>query len=212
MRIEEAGVGVSGPSGERRPRRENTLLWGRARIAQAALAVAMAFMLLAAFHDGNPRSTTSVIVVLLDVIMRFVAAIAWWVWMYRAYRNIQALGHVPNHDASRVVWSFLIPIANWILPYQSMTEIWHKSRPVDGLPGDDFAPATPLFLPLWWGFFFARTLSSSLGRISDGVTLFVFDVAFEVLGTLGAMYVLEQMTSRQEAAFEGSLSGAPPTF
>lgn len=174
-------------------------------LVQAALGLAVLLSL-----AGPLR--TNVALYGFDVGVTLLAGILWWVWMHRAYCNIQALGHIPGHEAGRVVWSFLVPFANWVWPYQLMTEIWRKSSRFDDIDADDPLAPPPVFLPLWWGLWLLRSLSvyAVMGPTEAG-TLIAF-TAIDVLAAIAAIYVVRRVTERQEAAFSGSSDGTPQTF
>ncbi len=81
------------------------------------------------------------------------------VWIYRAYKNLKAfrLGAL-EHSPGMAPGSFFIPVANLVLPYLIMKEIWRGSDPAyPPLEANPFegARTTALLLP-WWLLFLAR--------------------------------------------------------
>lgn len=202
----EASVDESRLPDEPRARPRHTLLQGRATLVQGALGLAMLLSFASAANDSLDLR-------LLDQTVALFTGILWWVWMHRAYRNIEALGHVPAHDAGRVVWAFLVPFANWVWPYQMTAEMWRKSIRFEDTEVDDFMASAPVFLRVWWGLWILRSLSvyATLGP-TETSTLVAFAM-LDSLAAIAAIYVVRRITERQEGAFAGSTTtGRPQTF
>ncbi|WP_163360139.1 DUF4328 domain-containing protein, partial [Enterobacter hormaechei] len=52
---------------------------------------------------------------------------AWWI--FRAGKNLVALGYVSLAFTPAVrIWWFLVPLANLVIPYHGMRELWNASH------------------------------------------------------------------------------------
>ena len=92
-----------------------------------------------------------------------VAAIAFCMWIYRANKNLPALGarHLKYSPGWAVGW-FFVPIFSFFRPFQVVTEIWKASSPkvTDDRSWQD-NPSTPL-IGWWWALFL---ISAVVGNI-----------------------------------------------
>jgi hypothetical protein len=148
-------------------------------------------------------------------------------WVHRAYKNLLSLnaGNLPSSPAF-AVWSFIIPLANLVLPLLRMREIWQAGGP-EGVnsrfTGVDWKTvAVPLVLPFWWVAFLVSTIGryilqmskptdespDAIARVqnydSAVVAMFVVSMAVSVL----CAWVVFSVTKRQNEAY--GLMTAPP--
>ena len=87
------------------------------------------------------------------------AAIPFGMWIYRATKNLRALG-AANLTVSPgwAVGSYFVPIVNFFAPYLAMREIWRASLDPGNWPA---ARSTPL-LGWWWFLWLTNTISGSV--------------------------------------------------
>ena len=82
--------------------------------------------------------------------------IAFFMWIYRAHKNLPALGATGLEFSPKgaVGWYFA-PLFNLFKPYQVMREIYNASDPNDAPTGGDIWRSynSPVLLKLWWGLF-----------------------------------------------------------
>jgi len=57
------------------------------------------------------------------------AALAVPMWMHRCYRNLPALGSRGHFSPAWAAGCWFVPIANLVLPYLAVRDIWAASRP-----------------------------------------------------------------------------------
>jgi hypothetical protein len=57
------------------------------------------------------------------------AALAVPMWMHRCYRNLPALGSRGHFSPAWAAGCWFIPIANLVLPYVAVRDVWAASRP-----------------------------------------------------------------------------------
>ncbi|MDT9600579.1 DUF4328 domain-containing protein [Sphingosinicella rhizophila] len=139
--------------------------WSRSvLVLQIALAVsAMAVAML--FGSGfNAAAGGSDLYHLIQLVMLLFFVLGGGVvlrWIYVANANAHALGAegMATSPALAVGWYFL-PIANLVLPYQSMREIWKASGPERDW---EAAPSSP-WIFWWWMFWLLSCIASILSN------------------------------------------------
>lgn len=93
-------------------------------------------------------------------------AAAFFAWIYRAYKNLKALGATDlKFSPGSAIGSFFIPFLNIVRPYQVVTEIWRASGYEAARSGRaSWSHAeTPIFIAVWWGSWLTLGLLGSLG-------------------------------------------------
>lgn len=151
---------------------------------------------------------------LLQVCSYVLTVVVFCVWLYRAYKNLPALGNAReslNYSPGWAVGYFFIPFANLIMPYRAVKEVWQKSTPVE--EGEDPALAwlkgPPALLPAWWGFWLLSNITNNLlFRLSLKaetpeamltVSKFTLAVAaVDIVSALLAALVVKAIDDRQE--------------
>jgi len=171
-------------------------------------------------------------VALLQVLVFVATAVAFLMWMHRAYRNLPALGaRRLDTTPGWAVGYFFIPFANLFKPFQVVREIWHGSTPrgggSDGFDGrDNFSFAvpssgTPALIGWWWAFWIiANVASRASSRATDMATTIggmvlaswvtiASDILF-IAAALLAILVVKRIDDMQEAKFRESGMQWPP--
>jgi Domain of unknown function (DUF4328) len=108
-------------------------------VAVAWLLVAAALLAQSAYLNGLTIAT---------VAAAAVAALFSLFWLQRAYRNLSALGVPELRDSpvSAAVW-FVVPVANWILTYPVLSDLWRLS---DRSDPHGLSQRRPLLVQAWW--------------------------------------------------------------
>lgn len=154
-------------------------------------------------------------------------------WLYRANRNLVALGnprHALEYSPGWAVGSFFVPFVNLVVPYRAVRETWAKSDPATA---DEtyFAPretSTPAVMKLWWAFWlisnFASNASFRVGLQAETPEAMLaarwFDLAATVPSALAAVFaimVVRDIDRRQEersrrVTYAASTPPPPPLF
>lgn len=86
-------------------------------------------------------------------------AIAFLIWQYLVARNSNALGYIMSMSPLATVLLWLMPPANLVVPYQTMSEIWTNAR------RGSSAGCTPIVLGWWVSFLANCVLSVASGRV-----------------------------------------------
>ena len=91
---------------------------------------------------------------LLLIGVSLVTAVFFLVWIYRAHKNLKALGVTElKYSPGWAIGGFFVPVINIVRPYQVVTEIWKASGSGARRSGGAawiYEP-TPVFISLWWG-------------------------------------------------------------
>ena len=134
---------------------------------------------------------------LLQVPVFLGTGVAFLIWIYRAHRNLTALGgRELKYTPGWAVGSFLVPFVNLVRPMQVMREVWHGSDP-SGIERD-LSPAgpsirrhlgTPPLVVWWWTLFL---LSSFVGNSIVRMT-FAQDQTLDQLQTFTSLRVLSDL-------------------
>ena len=108
---------------------------------------------------------------LVQMVVSLAAGICFLMWIYRAHRNLPALGaRRLKYSPGWTVGYFFIPILNLFRPYQATAEIWRASDPsvmMSERSGWSEVP-TPNILPLWWAFWLLATF---VGQVAARMAL-----------------------------------------
>jgi hypothetical protein len=166
-------------------------------------------------------------VALLHSVIFIATAVAFLMWMHRAYRNLPALGAVGlDTTPGWAAGYFFIPFVNVFKPFQVVREIWHKSTPVweaRGSFGSDFnaPPSTPALVGWWWALWIIANVA---GRLSDRVVtnagtiedmsmaawVSIASDALFVVAALLAILVVKRIDDMQEERFRQLGAQGPP--
>lgn len=124
-----------------------------------------------------------------DLFIIILAALAFVVFLHRAYRNVmQPVIANRRYSPRWTVLAFLIPVVNFVMPYQVLREVWKCSRTlvrthVDGHWEDE---RRPLLLPLWWistlAAFVVMDIGTRLSSISAPLALPSVSTAIHLAG------------------------------
>lgn len=170
---------------------------------------------------------------LLYLIVFIPTVVLFCVWLYRAYRNLAALGNPKpalQHSPGWAVGSFFVPIANLFIPYRAVRETWAKSDPA--APDETYvapvAPSAPAAMNLWWGFWVAANIVDNAAfRLTLNAKSPSARAAAEWVGAAGdvlaivaaglAIAVVREISRRQEersrrVVYRASAPPPPPLF
>jgi hypothetical protein len=180
----------------------------------------------AAIRDGREPSEIAMTIVLESIVLRYglVGTLMSLVisgtitlfmfWTYRVSANIHALGGqgLRFTPGWAVAW-YWVPIANFWMPYQVMSEIWR----VSGNPIGPQSDSTSRLLPSWWfcwlGFLIAGSFqlrwSTPMHGLEEVVSAEPLSIASSVLAVITAglaLVLIKRICAFQVLATERSLS------
>lgn len=124
------------PAGRRPPYLSPTL---PGLVAVAWLVLAAALLAQSAYLNG---------VTIAVLVAAALATVFSLFWLQRAYRNLSALGVPELRDSpvSAAVW-FVVPVANWLLTYLVLSDLWRLS---DRSDPHGLSQRRPLLVQAWW--------------------------------------------------------------
>ena len=138
--------------------------------------------------------------------MSIFLVVAFVAWFWRSYANLLALGRTTKRKPGWAVGSWLIPFANFVIPYSIGAEIWKKSRVDSDTDEENLEPVIS-----WWALFLIMGLVNQVSFFSsrdvgDDVERMAAAVAIDLVGTVvsiaaalaGARFV-RLATARQES-------------
>ncbi|MDJ0498455.1 MAG: DUF4328 domain-containing protein [Acidimicrobiia bacterium] len=131
--------------------------------------------------------------------------VAFMFWFWRSYVNLPVLGRPAKRSSGWAVGSWLIPFANFVLPYGIGAEIWKKSRAHDTLEEDNLEPVIS-----WWAlflimglvnqvaFFTSRDVGGDIERMAAAVSVDLVGAAVSIAAALAGARFVRLATARQE--------------
>ena len=148
-------------------------LEGRAKLARIVLWTFMAVGVLTAGSelleasgrvdieaDTDPLASTVLLIYLAFTLVFFVSVVIVALWIYRAHANLRDAGMdgLEYTPGWAVGWYF-VPLANLIMPFQAMRELWNASR------GEEyqFAGVAPYEVKVWWAAWIGGGILSTVG-------------------------------------------------
>jgi len=159
------------------------------------------------------------LVALLTVGLFVLTAIAYMVWMHRAYKNLAAFAYAPAHGTGWAIGAWIVPILNLFRPFQMVREIHTYSDP-DRRFGEHVGPQATLPMGVWWA---TWVVANILGRIEARMPVDTLpELTFATQVSIGsslvscvcavlAAVVVHQATQRQAALIKRLGGGPDPT-
>lgn len=149
-----------------------------------------------------------------------IAGIVFMIWIYLASRNLSPLGNrSQTYSPGWAVGWFFIPVANLLLPFLIMKEMWKASDPkvTDGDSGRN-AGVSPV-VPIWWGlnvasivlgvpFLIMSTNDSVTGLLRESWISLIGNV-LEIGAAVLFIVLVWRMTSRQDEKNRNILIATP---
>ena len=150
------------------------------------------------------------IALILYVVVLIVCTIVFLMWLYRARRNLPALGSgdVRWSPGWSIAWWF-IPIMSLFRPSQVVKETWQASDP-ESFPVWRREPP-PAIYGWWWGLFLVYGIASnasdstSAGGTAGFDAAALIDLAFLIIGigsALCTIYIVRDITARQTQRYQ----------
>ena len=141
--------------------------WGRSILYCQAGASAVAFAAGISHGPGFYREDGSSVygfASLAQLLLLILGAPIILRWIYLACRNALAMGaQGMTVSPGWAVGFYFVPIANLILPFQSMREIWKASSN----PADWELIKPPARIALWWTFWIISNIAGTIGPFLD---------------------------------------------
>jgi hypothetical protein len=152
------------------------------------------------------------------LLLSYVLAIAFLMWVHRIHRNLPALGATGLRQTPgwAVGWYF-IPFANLVKPYQGMKDAWNACAPDQAASVSSFASRPgPQLVKIWWRLFIVSNaidiaVSIMLPRYTTSDLLFaskatLFSIILDGIYTWVALKLIKQLTELQEQKYRDLVS------
>jgi Domain of unknown function (DUF4328) len=160
---------------------------------------------------------TAYLLYALFIIVFIGAGVVYSLWIYRAYKNLKALGHMyTDFTPGSAVGYFFVPFVNLWKPYQAVSEIWTKSDPAESSSGS-------AIVVFWWVCFLILGSANWIGttlisaRVPDaGFPLVVISMIANVVAGILLVAIIVGVHRRQEERFRllkespDQITSAPP--
>lgn len=181
------------------------------------------FTLLINIRNGNSASTYSwsttsdnldIMITWLYFLSGLITLIAFFVWFYRAHRNLR-YANVPGikHASGWTIGGFFVPILNIFRPYQMMAETWKGSAVMAGTYNYEEYLQKPnnAKVAIWWILAIMAGLSSLIGSRAAyhqfNMDTLITGVVFTIMGRIGyviyfaiLIYLVREITRHQTNA------------
>jgi hypothetical protein len=144
------------------------------------------------------------------ILANIVLAVVFVVWFWRAYSNLTALGRTRKRRAGWAIGAWLIPFANYVIPYGIGAEIWKQSGPDSiGYPMRDRPNMEPVIS--WWAlfvlmglvnqiaFFTSADLADDPRRVAAVVGIDLVSRSLGIAGAVAAVRFVRLATEKQDA-------------
>lgn len=158
-----------------------------------------AVLLLALLFPESFDAVVAPIADALDLGLTGFTVLTWIVfatWIYVAGRNLVAAGYegLAFSPASRIWW-FAVPIANLVMPYQGMRELWNASH------GNAEYSENQSLVGVWWALWLGGNLAASAIAFAlgpdGGTTPHWFAGAIGIVQAAAAILLLRGIASAQ---------------
>ncbi|NVE93585.1 DUF4328 domain-containing protein [Altererythrobacter lutimaris] len=125
-------------------------------------------------------------------------------WIHRAHKRLEDAGFALEFTPGWAVGWYFVPLANFIMPFRAMKELWTVSHGEhDGIKGDDSA-----LLARWWGAwlfgYIAPTVadpmltSDSNGMVQAGFALNAIGLVVTAVSAVLLIRIIRTITSAHE--------------
>jgi hypothetical protein len=161
------------------------------------------------------------IVLIAQLTMLILTAIAFMTWLYRCRANLRAFGtRRLRYSRNWAIVGFLIPVLNLVRPYQVTREVWQASDPSATDPFEWTTIRPPRLFRAWWATFVAFTLLKALAYWMTTSAAYdplrlqlaqVVDLASDLMAATSVTlvyFVVDRITEAQEAKW--AQLGPPP--
>lgn len=143
--------------------------------------------------------------------INIVLVVAFIVWFWRAYANLEALGRPGRRKAGWAIAAWVIPIGNFYIPYQIGSEIWRKSSAADAPPGSS-GDVNVEPVVSWWAlfllmglvnqvaFFNGRDVGDDIEKMAAVVGVDLVGAVVSIAAAVAALRFVRRATARQQSA------------
>jgi hypothetical protein len=125
-------------------------------------------------------------------------------WIYAAGRRLVEAGvHDLAFTPAARIWWFLVPLANLVMPFQGMRELYNASR------GDQPYDQTPTLVVAWWTLYLANSIVAYVAVVVAGdavLTAGLIRAGLNVAVGIAAILLVRRIAVGQSRLFAGNLA------
>jgi hypothetical protein len=174
---------------------------------------------LVSFAEAARNDERVAAITILQVVMLLLTGVIWLVWQHRSQTNLHAarLRELTFSPGWTVGW-WLIPLANFVMPFQTMRELWKAST------GDErwWQLRTSPIIGSWWAAWLGANVldrvagavtggASTIDKVISGSRLFLFGEIVTISAGILALAIIRSVIERQEGLLERPVpAGALP--
>jgi hypothetical protein len=190
------------------------------RIVEEVTAVARAQQ-----HASERREA---IMRVIQLVVFLASAVAFLIWLRRAYKNLKPLGAEPRYSPAWAVGAFVVPIINLFLPFQIFQEMWRASDP-ETIAARDAKPVTAfiedssksLLVVVWWGLWLLTLINLAVAYrwhvswqiLNEEIIaswLVIMLSLLLILDSIATIILVKKITDRQDEKFKRLAALAAP--
>lgn len=142
----------------------------------------------------------NMMIFIADFTIGIASAVVFLMWIYRAYKNLAALGATGlRFTPGWAVGWFFIPIANLVRPYQVTSEIWKASEPkVDTTDSTSWKNlATSPIVGWWWALFLISSFIAAVASEFPFYGTMVSEIV-DIIGISITILMVRRISQLQE--------------
>lgn len=126
-----------------------------------------------------------------------ICAILTLIWIHRAMSVAHELTPTLTISPGAAVGWWFVPLANFVLPFQAMREIWEGSAP------DDDTGSGNALLGIWWAAWIVRAVAGGLQRVFaediEMTLILLLTAGLAGIASAGLLTVIIQRINRMQA-------------
>jgi hypothetical protein len=149
-----------------------------------------------------------------------ITAIAFIVWMHRAYRNLHAFRvEGRQYSSGWAIGGWFVPFLNLVRPFQVVREIWNGSECLTAFGERFVLLRTPMLVGWWWAMFLISSVAGNLAarlaiRGEDALTAlttqswaWLISDVLDIPAAILAILVVRGINARQEETHQQLSAG-----
>ena len=150
-------------------------------------------------EDASANDARERLVGVIALALFLGTVVCWLMWQYRAYANLSLIG---SRDTERSpgasVGLWFIPLANLVLPYQIMSELYRRSE-IQNIRDNIGGLSGPSIIGVWWFAYlawgvttrFSGVIAKDAKEVSTLITATNIEVVSHVLGIVAAILAIQ---------------------
>ncbi|HEY5710666.1 MAG TPA: DUF4328 domain-containing protein [Allosphingosinicella sp.] len=157
-----------------------------------------------------PEDDAMLILELLSLVSLLICVVVVGMWIYRTNANAHSFGVEMSITPGWAVGWFFVPLANLVMPFQAMKEVWDESHRLAGRHEE----MESSLIGWWWGLWIASNIAANLPFYPGGDTPAAVDLSHSlqlisagvsVAASVALILLMRRLDDAQIAASRGSV-------